>query len=192
MVLITKTMNDKIYFYNQDRQWVRDKKKANLYQSEEIALNEINNTSSLKDMYDNKKVAIVDYHEGIGVDTFDDDAKADEAFQLLNLAVKLYGEAVKNIDSLRTYYSEVLMIEDNRTQDLLHKIEFCDNSECSYEDLGKMLHNSRNARREAKDRLTYLAAITTSPLKLLDAHNTHYKGLYNRYYTPRTNPELFN
>lgn len=56
----------------------------------------------------------------------------------------------------------------------------------------RMLKNCRLKRREAKDRIGYMTAISQSSIiNLLDTHKNHNELIETRNYSPRIAPELF-
>lgn len=119
--------------------------------------------------------------------------EAEEAYEKLRAAVQALGEAATMMPALIKYYKKIQSDEDKRQEDLLHKFEFANPNGFLYVRLGKMLNICRRKRREAKDRLGYMLAITAvKPAQLLQTHNGHDHLVETRIYTPRIETELFN
>lgn len=189
MVLIRKRMNDKIYYLNSSYQWVKEMSKAQSFKTGS-AENLINNNNNLKAEYENNEIEIITHpYEMEAIPLTDEEAE--KAYEQLRFAVQIFGEAFKMIPSIREHYQKVQKEQEAIQQDLLHKIEFEDTIEYFYGKFGKMIHDSRLIRRDAKDKLQYLEDIDVMPAELLAAHDNYDKSIKERVYGPRALPELF-
>lgn len=189
MVLIRKRVGDKIYYLNNIHQWVKEISKAHSFKAES-AENVINNSNTFKAEYENHQIEIITHpYEMEAIPLTDEEAE--KAYEQLRFAVQIFGEAFKMIPSIREHYQKVQQKQEAIQQDLLHKIEFEDTIEYFYGKFGKMIHDSRIIRRDAKDKLQYLEDIDVMPAELLAAHDKYDKNLEERVYGPRALPELF-
>lgn len=190
MVLIRKQTGDKVYYRNKDGCWVKEMRKAQSLKRES-AENIINNSTTLKAEFDEGLVDIIEHPYEIGIVELTDE-EAEKAYEQLRFAVQLFGEAFKMMPSIKDHYQKVHRKQEAIQQDLLHKIEFEDTIEYFYGKFGKMIHDCRMVRRDAKDKLQYLEDIDVMPMELLEAHDKYNEWLETRMYEARALPELFN
>lgn len=116
-----------------------------------------------------------------------------KAYADLLIAVEQFGAIAEKIPAIISYYKNIQSDEDKRQEDILHKLEFSPAGNITFVKLGRMLKESRMRRREAKDIISYLLAISTAiPSNLLAIHNKTFENFTNREYTPRIATELFN
>ena len=189
MVLIRKRMNDKTYYLNNSHQWVKEISKAHSFKTES-AENVINNNINLKTEYENNLIEIIEHPYEMEAIPLSDE-EAEKAYEQWRFAVQIFGEALKMIPSIREHYQKIQHKQEAIQQDLLHKIEFEDTIEYFYGKFGKMIHDSRIIRRDAKDKLQYLEDIDVMPYELLAAHDKYNKSLEERVYGPRVMKDLF-
>lgn len=118
--------------------------------------------------------------------------EAEAAYEELQQAVETLGEVAKKIPAIMQYYQNVNSEQDKMQEDLLHKFEFMEPNNILFIKFSRMLKNCRLKRREAKDRTSYITAISQSSItNLLNTHEKHNKLIETRNYSPRIAPELF-
>lgn len=118
--------------------------------------------------------------------------EAEAAYEELQQAVETFGEVAKKIPAIMQYYQNVHSEQDKMQEDLLHKFEFMEPNNILFIKFSRMLKNCRLKRREAKDRIGYITAISQSSItNLLNTHEKHNKLIETRNYSPRIAPELF-
>lgn len=118
--------------------------------------------------------------------------EAEAAYEELQQAVETLGEVAKKIPAIMQYYQNVHSEQDKMQEDLLHKFEFMEPNNILFIKFSRMLKNCRLKRREAKDRTSYITAISQSSItNLLNTHEKHNKLIETRNYSPRIAPELF-
>lgn len=118
--------------------------------------------------------------------------EAEAAYEELQQAVETFGEVAKKIPAIMQYYQNVHSEQDKMQEDLLHKFEFMEPNNILFIKFSRMLKNCRLKRREAKDRTSYITAISQSSItNLLNTHEKHNKLIETRNYSPRIAPELF-
>lgn len=138
---------------------------------------------------DSKKEEEVNEDKNIPVLTKEE---AEQAYEDLRKAAEEFGKAAMNIPAIMKYYQDVQSEQDKLQEDLLHKFEFANPGNIIFVKLGRMLKICRNKRREAKDRIGYMIAISNSkPKDVLKAHMGHDHLIETRTYIPRIAPELF-
>ena len=179
--------DDKTYF-NGSNKWVESLALAANYKSLDKANNFIKSNPVLKALMEQELLQIIE-NEAFEMSNED----ADEAFKILQKTAEVFGEAAQKISSLRLHYNNIITEQDRIQQDILHKFEFTKPNGLMYFRLGKMLHDCRKTRREAKNVLLYLSSLgPTIPEKIYQVHNNSIEGLENMKYEPRALPELFN
>lgn len=118
--------------------------------------------------------------------------EAEAAYEELQQAVETLGEVAKKIPAIMQYYQNVHSEQDKMQEDLLHKFEFMEPNNILFIKFSRLLKNCRLKRREAKDRTSYITAISQSSItNLLNTHEKHNKLIETRNYSPRIAPELF-
>lgn len=118
--------------------------------------------------------------------------EAEAAYEELRQAVETFGEVAAKIPAIMQYYQNVHSEQDKMQEDLLHKFEFMEPNNILFIKFSRMLKNCRLKRREAKDRIGYMTAISQSSIiNLLDTHKNHNELIETRNYSPRIAPELF-
>lgn len=118
--------------------------------------------------------------------------EAEAAYEELQQAVETLGEVAKKIPAIMQYYQNVHSEQDKMQEDLLHKFEFMEPNNILFIKFSRILKNCRLKRREAKDRTSYITAISQSSItNLLNTHEKHNKFIETRNYSPHIAPELF-
>lgn len=118
--------------------------------------------------------------------------EAEKTYIDLLAAIEQLGKIAEQIPSLKAYYANVHAEQDKVQEDILHKMEFSSYGNIMFVKLGRMLKECRLKRREAKNRLSYLANISMAiPGELLKRHTASLEGLANCKYTPRILTEFF-
>lgn len=118
--------------------------------------------------------------------------EAEAAYEELRQAVEAFGEVAAKIPAIMQYYQNVHSEQDKMQEDLLHKFEFMEPNNILFIKFSRILKNCRLKRREAKDRVGYMVAISQSSITdLLNTHKNHNKLIETRNYSPRIAPELF-
>lgn len=163
--------------------WTTNIEKATKFKSLEAAQNMATN---------NIKVApleYIDYGNTIPLLTKEE---VEAAYEELRQAVETFGEVAAKIPAIMQYYQNVHSEQDKVQEDLLHKFEFMEPNNILFIKFSRMLKNCRLKRREAKDRVDYMTAISQSSITdLLNTHKNHNKLIETRNYSPRIIPELF-
>lgn len=193
MFVIWWTTQRKYYTYNPNNHWSSDIAGAATFKSLTTATNHAK--TALKD-----KLNELEYIEA-GSKPFSEllesapgmtKEEAEAAYEELQKAVEIFGQAAEKIPAIMKYYNTVQDEQNKLQEDLLHKFEFTSPNNILFVKLGRMLHNCRLKRREAKDRNGYMIALSNAKaLDILSVHNGHKDLLANRVYAPRIANELF-
>jgi hypothetical protein len=103
-----------------------------------------------------------------------------------------FSKSIKNLKSLKTYYTMKLSEYDKMQEDILHKIEFEEMVGLRAICLMKQLKEVREKRREIKDKFTLITTLekagAINVTNLIDKYNSN---LETRTYSPRVLKELF-
>jgi hypothetical protein len=119
-------------------------------------------------------------------------ADIEAKFDNLLDTVNAFSKSIKNLKSLKVYYTMKLSEYDKMQEDILHKIEFEEMVGLRAICLMKQLKEVREKRREIKDKFTLITTLekagAINVAKLVDKYNNN---LETRTYSPRVLKELF-
>jgi hypothetical protein len=119
-------------------------------------------------------------------------ADIEAKFDNLLDAANAFSKNIKNLKSLKTYYTMKLSEYDKMQEDILHKIEFEEMVGLRAICLMKQLKEVREKRREIKDKFTLITTLekagAINVTNLIDKYNSN---LETRTYSPRVLKELF-
>lgn len=173
--------------YMGQNKWVETIKSADKFSS--LALAQQQACKRYSQQYKDNKLEYININETIPTLTKEE---AETAYEELRQAVETFGEVAAKIPAIMQYYQNVHSEQDKLQEDLLHKFEFMEPNNILFIKFSRMLKNCRLKRREAKDRVGYMIAISQSSItNLLDTHKNHNKLIETRNYSPRIIPELF-
>lgn len=196
MAYVIKDVNTERYMVASPFCWVDKIELASAYFKEESVRNLIEVT--YKKRFAKDKVNAIAYR-------FDNDDKfvtapcapllteeiANKEFQKISSA--LY--ALRHINTLYDYWIEKEAKYERMTQDILHKIELDDVSNCiDAFKIMQLLKEVRIKRREAKEKVAILMALKDDGInmeRIVEASTYYDKTRGDRTYTPRELPELF-
>lgn len=107
--------------------------------------------------------------------------------------VKEISTFTKQIEERRLYLMEMIHKTDLEIVDIEHAAEFYNLNASQGYKLYKLLHDSRNKRREYKDELEKINLSLGTSIRSTNMENLERSiiGLEHRQYTPRINKELF-
>lgn len=100
-------------------------------------------------------------------------------------------EIAKKLSILSKYYSHINSLTDMESQDLLHKIEFCNENVVDGYRLYKQLQHVRQRRRTAKNGFELANDLNKSLGNTIARMNTILRDQNSRKYNPRVLVELF-
>lgn len=184
--------NDGFYYTNNKTQhWVRDISKAQRFKNAQAATNfglTAFKGSISYNIVSEKGEEVCAAPAPLTTESF-----SEKDFSIMLSLVEKFGEVAEKLPQMLTYYNNIVSEQDKLQEDLLHKIEFTSSFKfITHFKLNQKLQKCRLARRDAKNKLSYLTAIniTTSLPKLLSLHQQSLEQLSNQKYTPRIAPEL--
>ena len=107
--------------------------------------------------------------------------------------IKEISEFTKQIEERRLYLMEMIHTIELEIVDIEHAAEFYNLNASQGYKLYKLLHDSRNKRREYKDELEKINLSLGTSIRSTNMENLERSiiGLEHRQYTPRINRELF-
>nr|WP_187142777.1 hypothetical protein [Acetivibrio ethanolgignens] len=107
--------------------------------------------------------------------------------------IKEISEFTKQIEERRLYLMEMIHTIELEIVDIEHAAEFYNLNASQGYKLYKLLHDSRNKRREYKDELEKINLSLGTSIRSTNMENLERSiaGLEHRQYTPRINKELF-
>lgn len=107
--------------------------------------------------------------------------------------IKQISEFTKQIEERRLYLMEMIHTIELEIVDIEHAAEFYNLNASQGYKLYKLLHDSRNRRREYKDELEKINLSLGTSIRSTNMENLERSiiGLEHRQYTPRINKELF-
>lgn len=179
--------DDKTYYNLPKKIWVELLSEASKFKNHDTATNTINNNPVLKELLAQNIIIITEHDICLMTEQ-----EANESFFQLQKNAEAFGEIAQKISSMQIYYNNIVSEQDKIQQDILHKFEFTKPHGLTYFKLGKMLHECREKRREAKDALMYLASLSTAKSDTVyQIHTDIVETLEKRKYRPRALPELF-
>lgn len=187
MAYVIFNLKTKTYVHDKQKSWVSNAAEASRFHTVSTASNYINSQfiHIFKEV-PREDVEIVDA-DCLG---FTEESAAIE----LERCLAFFRESLeirKKLSTLRDYYAHVNSVADMETQDLLHKIEFCNENAANGYKLYKQLHDVRQRRRTAKNGLE----VASDLVKLISGANKEINKLLeiqnSRAYKPRVLIELF-
>lgn len=190
MIAILWIDEKKYYSYDANNHWTESKEQAATFKTMETARNFAKN--GLKDKKDALEFINLDeMREVIEIPDLTE-AEAIAAYDELRKAAEVFGKAAEQIPAIVKYYQKVQSEQDKLQEDLLHKFEFTSPGNIIFVKLGRMLKLCRLKRRDAKDRLGYMTALSNAKAQtILKVHRGHDELIENRDYVPRIAKELF-
>ncbi len=173
--------------YMGQNKWVETVKSADKFSS--LAQAQQQACKRYSQQYKDNKLEYIDITKTVPTLTKEE---AEAAYEELRQAVETFGEVAAKIPAIVQYYQNVHSEQDKLQEDLLHKFEFMEPNNILFIKFSRMLKNCRLKRREAKDRIGYMTAISqASIIDLLNTHKNHNRIIETREYSPRIAPELF-
>lgn len=175
--------------YMGQKQWVETVKSADKFSS--LAQAQQQACKRYSQQYKDNKLEYIDINK-VEATSLLTKEEAEAAYEELRQAVEAFGEVAAKIPAIVQYYQNVHSEQDKLQEDLLHKFEFMEPNNILFIKFSRMLKNCRLKRREAKDRVGYMTAISQSSIiDLLNTHKNHNRIIETRDYSPRIAPELF-